>query len=161
MASIDEKNNRQKITTTSFQTASPFMRVNKWNVNLMNSCSNDKKYGFWIKSVKFLSWPILSRYGHWSLRLTLEGIKRRVTKIKGVKDYSYRERFEKLEINNSGRRMRRNLIEIFKIINEFLIMADIFLKIFLFKLEICCQSRFQKRCFFGTICLIRSKTAKV
>ena len=66
----------------------------------------------------------------------LEGIQRKVTKlIKRVKDYSYRNKLEKLELTTILEiRMRGDLIETFKIM-EFLIMVDIF-SIFLLGLEI-------------------------
>ena len=56
---------------------------------------------------------------------------------KKVKDYSYRERLERLGLTTLlERRIRGDLIETFKMI-EFLIMVDIF-KIFLLELEIYC-----------------------
>ena len=59
------------------------------------------------------------RYGNWSSVVRLEGIQRRVTKIiKRVKDYSYRERFEKFGLITSlERNMRADLIETVKIDN--------------------------------------------
>ena len=63
--------------------------------------------------------------------------------IKRMKDYSYRERLERLGLAALlERRIRRDLIETFKI-RKFLIIIDCFL-IFLLKLEIYCQGRFQK-----------------
>ena len=105
--------------------------------------------------------------------LRLEAIQRRVTKIiKRVKDYSYRERLEKLEFTTLlERRMRGDLAENYKIMNEFQIMADIF-SIYFLKLEIYCREISKTKStnqlyfflpiewyIFGTSCLIRSKTA--
>ena len=75
--------------------------------------------------------------------LRLEGIKRKVTKIKRIKDYSYWKRLGNLGFTTLlERRMRSNLIESFKIM-EFLIMVNIF-SIFLLELEIYYQGRFPK-----------------
>ena len=69
-------------------------------------------------------------------------MQRRSTKLtKRVKFYSYRERLEKLgETVLREKRVRGDQIKIFQIM-EFLIMVDIFLKIFLFEQEICRQDR--------------------
>ena len=43
------------------------------------------------------AWAPVMRYGNWSAILRVEGLQRKVIKIiKRVKDYSYRERLEKL-----------------------------------------------------------------
>ena len=69
----------------------------------------------------------MSRYGNWSRILKLEGIQRKVTKIiKRVKDYSYRERLEKLGLTTFLKwKMRGDLIWTFKIV-EFQMTADTF-----------------------------------
>ena len=60
------------------------------------------------------------RHEKWGVILKLKGIQRRATKIiKRVKDYSYRKRLVKLGLTTSlERRLRGDLIETFKIINE-------------------------------------------
>ena len=70
----------------------------------------------------------------------------RVTKlIKRVKDYSYTERVEKLGLTTLLKiRMRDNLNETFKIINEISNSNNRYSVTFLPKLEIYCQGRFQK-----------------
>ena len=60
----------------------------------------------------------MSEHGNWYVILRLEGIQRVKKIIKRVKDYSYKERFEKLGlIIFLDRRTTRDLIETFNIIN--------------------------------------------
>ena len=64
------------------------------------------------------AWVPVSRHGNWSIILTLEDIQRVTKLIKRVKDYSYGEKLEELEITTKQeRRMRGDLIETFKLIN--------------------------------------------
>ena len=76
--------------------------------------------GIWYSDLK-----AVFTHGNW--REILEGMQRRERKIiKRIKDFSYRERLEKIGLTTLlERRMRDDLIEIFKIM-EFLIMTDIF-----------------------------------
>ena len=63
-----------------------------------------------------------SRYGNWRVILSLESIQRRVTTLsKAVKDYSYREKLEKLRLSTLLEiKMKEDRIETFQIM-EFLI----------------------------------------
>ena len=82
-----------------------------------------------LKIYKTLKWPHIEyctqawvpvwRHENWSVILKLECIPRRVTEIiKRVKDYSYRERLEKLALTIlQERRLRSDAIETFQIIN--------------------------------------------
>ena len=65
------------------------------------------------------AWAPMLRHGNWSVILRLEGIQRRVTKItKMIKDYSYRQRLQKLGLTTLlERRIKDELIETFKIID--------------------------------------------
>ena len=62
-----------------------------------------------------LLWAQVLRYGNWNIILRLENLQTRVTKIiKTVKDYSYRERLEKLGLTSlQERRIRSDLIKTF------------------------------------------------
>ena len=66
-------------------------------------------------------WSPLSKHGNWSLIMSLESVQRWVTSsIEGMDNMTYRERLEKLNLTTlHERRMRGDLIEVFKSLNGF------------------------------------------
>ena len=91
------------------------------------------------------AWAPVSRHGNWRVVLSLERIQRRVTKIiKKEKDYSYRERLEKLGLTTLlERRLRGELVESLEIINGISNYDWHFFNISI-ELEIYGQGRFEK-----------------
>ena len=61
-------------------------------------------------------WSPLSKHGNWSFIMSLESVQRWVTRsTQGMDNLTYRQRLEKLNLTNlHERRMRRDLIEVFK-----------------------------------------------
>ena len=66
------------------------------------------------------AWAPVARHGNWSLILKLEGIQRNITRvIYGLEDLNYKHRLESLGLTTLlERRMRGDLIETFKILND-------------------------------------------
>ena len=64
-------------------------------------------------------WAPLSRHGNWALIMSLEGVQRWVTSsIEDMNSLTYRERLERLNLTTlHERRMRGDLIEVFKFVN--------------------------------------------
>ena len=64
-------------------------------------------------------WAPISKHGNWSLIMSLESVQRWVTSsIQGMESFSYRDRLEKLNLTTlHERRMRGDLIEVFKMLN--------------------------------------------
>ena len=86
-----------------------------------------------------MSWAPVSMHGNCNVISRLEGILGVTKLIKRVKDYSYREKLEKLGLTN----LQERRVETFKIIDGISNYGWRF-SIFLFKLEIYCQDKFQK-----------------
>ena len=66
------------------------------------------------------AWAPVARHGNWNFILKLEGIQRKITRIiNGLGDLSYKQRLETLGLTTLlERRMRGDLIETFKILND-------------------------------------------
>ena len=67
------------------------------------------------------AWSPKARHGNWRVILDMEAVQRNFTRIiQGMENFSYRERLNKLKLTTLfERRMRGDLIETFKILNEF------------------------------------------
>ena len=67
------------------------------------------------------AWSPKARHGNWSTILELEHVQRLFTRmVRGVENFSYRERLDKLGLTTLlERRMRGDLIETYKIVNNF------------------------------------------
>ena len=67
------------------------------------------------------AWAPKPRHGNWASIIELEGVQRLFTRmVKGTENYSYRARLNKLGLTTLlERRMRGDLIEVFKILNKF------------------------------------------
>ena len=66
------------------------------------------------------AWAPVARHGNWNFILKLESIQRKVTRaISGLRDFTYKQRLESLGLTTLlERRMRGDLIETFKILNN-------------------------------------------